>query len=194
MPNAILDPTGGARSTRSAPPTGAPTLAPRRAGLRGATVGLLDNTKHNAAPFLAELGRLLVDRHGAAGVVARTKPVFAQPAPEDLREELVKGCDVVITGVGDCGSCSASAIMDGAAFEVDGTPIAVICSDAFRSSADAVADLRGMPGYRYVTTPHPVAVLGPDEVRERAERALPDVVALLVAQEGSGGSSGEGAS
>jgi hypothetical protein len=60
----------------------------------------------------------------------------------------------------------------------------VICSDAFTSSADAVARLRGAPGYRYVTTPHPVAVLDPDEVRERAALALPDVVALLVAAAG----------
>ncbi|HKF76136.1 MAG TPA: hypothetical protein VKF59_08330 [Candidatus Dormibacteraeota bacterium] len=44
-----------------------------------------------------------------------------------------------------------------------------------------MAGLRGSPGYRYVTTPHPVAVLGPAEVRERALAVLPEVVALLVA-------------
>jgi hypothetical protein len=189
MPNAILDPTGGARPASAA---AAPRLAPRPADLRGATVGLLDNTKHNAALFLAELGRLLVHRYGAAGVMARTKPVFAQPAPEDLRKELTGQCDVIITGVGDCGSCSASAVMDGVAFENDGTPIAVICSDAFQGSADAVAGLRGVPGYRYVTTPHPVAVLEPDEVRERAARALPEVLALLIARDFA--PNGEGAS
>lgn len=42
-----------------------------------------------------------------------------------------------------------------------------------------MAALQGAPGYRYVTTPHPIAVLTPAEVRERALAALPEVVALL---------------
>ena len=42
-----------------------------------------------------------------------------------------------------------------------------------------MAELRGAPGYRYVTTPHPVAILTPDEVRARAESVLPEVVSLL---------------
>ena len=175
MPNAILDPTG-------AGPTGATaaaTYAARPADLRGTTIGLLENTKKNAAPFLAELGRLLVERHGAAGVVERTKTAFAMPVSDDLLAEMSASCDVLITGVGDCGSCSASAVTDGVAFEGKGVPAAIICSDAFTASTDAMARLRGVPGYHYVTTPHPVAVLGPDQVRERAERALPGVVALL---------------
>jgi hypothetical protein len=174
MPNAILDPTG--QSDRTAQGL---ALAPRRE-LRGATVGLLENTKQNAALFLQELGRLLVERHGAAGFMLRTKAAFALPVSDELREELTSRCEVVITGVGDCGSCSASAIADGVAFERHGTPAAVICSDAFGPSADAMALLQGAPGYHYLTTPHPVAVLNPDEVRERAERVLPEVVSVLL--------------
>ena len=180
MPNAILDPTGRAGLREAL------TLAPRRARLRGATVGLLENTKQNAALFLEELGRLLVERHGAAGVMPRTKTAFALPVPSELLEEMAARCDVVITGVGDCGSCSASAIADGVAFERHGTPAAVICSDAFGPSADAMARLQGVPGYRYLTTPHPVAVLTPDEVRERALQALPDVVSVLSVREREG--------
>ena len=65
-----------------------------------------------------------------------------------------------------------------------GVPAAVVCTDAFRAPADAMAGLQGAPGYRYVTTPHPVAVLAPDQVRERALSALPEVVSLLVAGPG----------
>jgi len=178
MANVILDPTG---NTARAPAAPSRSLrpAPRRDDLRGARVGLLANTKQNADIFLEALGTLLTDRHGAAGVLTRTKTAFAQPAPEDMLKELTSECDVVITGVGDCGSCSASAVTDGIALEERGTPAAVICSDAFRGSADAIADLRGSPGYRYVTTPHPVAALTPEQVRERAAAALPEVVALL---------------
>lgn len=58
-------------------------------------------------------------------------------------------------------------------------PAAVICTDAFRAPADAMAELQGAPGYRYVTTPHPVAILTPGEVRARAESVLSEVVSLL---------------
>src|SRR5262249_34250594 len=142
-------------------------------------VGLLINTKRNAAPFLEELGRLLVDRHGAARVTAHTKVAFAVPSSEGEIKELAAESDVVITGVGDCGSCSAAAVTDGIARGAHGIPAAVVCSDAFEATADAIADLRGAPGYRYVTTPHPVAVLTPEQVRERAGQALAEVAAML---------------
>jgi hypothetical protein len=57
----------------------------------------------------------------------------------------------------------------------------VICSDAFIATADAMADVRGAPGYRYLTTPHPVAGLTPEQVRQRAA-AIGDQVARLLAQ------------
>ena len=174
MPNAILDPTGGTRTAKTAL-----RRAPRRSGLTGATVVLLINTKQNARPFLDEVGRLLIDNYGAAEVKAETKVNFAQPEPEEKVKELAVGCDAIVTGIGDCGSCSASAVADGVAFEAAGVPAAVICSDAFRATADAMAALRGAPGYRYATTPHPVAVLTPDQVRERAAQVINDVVAIL---------------
>ncbi len=175
MPNPILDPTGTTTATAKAQ---APR-AKRRKDLTGATVGLLVNTKQNAAPFLDEVGRLLTQRYGATVTMARTKVNFAAPAPEDLVKEMTTNCDVIITGIGDCGSCSASAVADGIAFEAAGLPAAAICSDAFRVTADAMADLQGAPGYRYATTPHPVAVLTPAQVRDRAAQVLDEVVALL---------------
>ncbi len=60
----------------------------------------------------------------------------------------------------------------------------MICSDAFRATADAMAGVQGAPGYRYLTTPHPVAGLIPEQVRERAE-AVADEVAKMLAGEGS---------
>jgi hypothetical protein len=191
MPNVILDPTGQAGRTTGG---GTFTLAPRRSGLQGARVGLLINTKRNAGLFLEEVGRLLQQEQGAGSVMARTKLAFAQPVPEEMLEELIAECDVVVTGIGDCGSCSASAVTDGIMLEGKGIPAAVICSDAFGASADAIATLRGAPGYRYLTTPHPVAVLTPDEVRDRARHLLGDIVSLLAADgRADGGADGRAA-
>jgi hypothetical protein len=177
VPNAILDPTGGASAV--AVPF---ALAQRKPDLAGARVGLLENTKQNAALFLEQVGALLVGEHGAAAVtLMRTKKAFALPASDELVAEYARACDVVVTGVGDCGSCSAAAAADGVAFERAGLPTAVICSDAFVATADAMAALRGAPGYRYLTTPHPVAILTPDQVRERAAQLAGAVAELLTA-------------
>jgi hypothetical protein len=183
MPNAILDPTG--RADVEAPPPPGLELAPRRPGLAGLRVGLMNNTKHNAGLLLAEIGELLAAEHAGTSVtVTQTKPNFAAPAPDDLIERYRRECDVVITGVGDCGSCSASAVADGILFERAGLPAAVICSDAFTVTASAMADLRGAPGYQYIVTAHPVAVLTAEQVRERAKQLLPEVVAVLTARVG----------
>ena len=104
MPNAILDPTGTV--TSSAKP--AAPRAPRLASLQGKRVGLLINTKRNARPFLEEVGRLLQERYDVT-LTERTKVNFAVPEPEDVIKELAAESDVIITGVGDCGSCSAAA-------------------------------------------------------------------------------------
>jgi hypothetical protein len=177
MPNAILDPTGRAGAARA--PSAGLTLATRRPGLAGVRVGLMDNTKHNAALLLAEIGRLLTAEHAVTVTVEATKANFAAPAPPDLVNRYREACDVVITGVGDCGSCSASAVADGIGFEQAGLPAAVICSDAFVVTADAMAELRGAPGYHYIRTAHPVAVLTTDQVRQRAKQLLPEVVAAI---------------
>jgi len=172
----ILDPTVGAPDDAG---TGSTALAERPAGLTGRRLGLLVNTKRNADAFLDEVGNLLQERFGTTTVLTRTKPSIVHPAPPEMLEEFRASCDVVVVGVGDCGSCSASAVADGLQLEASGIPAAVICSDAFRVSADAMAGLQGTPGYAYVTTPHPVASLSRESVRERAEQVLPEIVGML---------------
>ena len=55
----------------------------------------------------------------------------------------------------------------------------MICSDAFRATGDAMADVQGAPGYQYLTTPHPVAGLTPEQVRDRAETVAGEVARML---------------
>jgi len=184
MPNAILDPTGTATTSTGTSSTGkqAAPRAPRPVSLQGKRVGLLINTKNNARPFLEEVGRLLEDRYDVT-LTQRTKVNFAVPEPENVIKELIAENDVIITGVGDCGSCSAAAAADGVVLESAGVPVAAIITESFIPTADAMAALRGAPGYKYATTAHPVAVLTEDKVKERAAQVLDDVVALLVEPE-----------
>lgn len=176
----VLDPTGRSTSSGAVRAPDA-TLAPRRADLTGVRLGLLENTKHNAALLLDELAGRLEREHGAVAVLRRTKTAFALPMPAELREEFLAGCDAVLVGVGDCGSCSASAVADGIAFERAGLPAAVICSDAFGVTASSMAAVQGAPDYAFLTTAHPVAILDRDAVTERAGQLLPGVVAMITA-------------
>src|ERR1700754_613054 len=75
----------------------------------------------------AAAGALLAAEHGGADVVRRRKLSITDPVPADTLAELVAACDVVVVGVGDCGSCSASAVADGLALEAAGVPAVVIC-------------------------------------------------------------------
>jgi hypothetical protein len=170
----MIDPTG-----RPSGEAAGPRLAARPARLDGLVVGLVANPKKNAEQFLDAVGELLAAEHGAADVVRTRKTSITDPIPPATLDELAQRCDVVLIGVGDCGSCSAAAVADGIAFEAAGVPAAVICTDAFRVSADAMARLQGSPGYAYVTTAHPVAPLDDAGVRGGARRALPGLVAML---------------
>jgi len=175
--SAIMDPTGQS----SGQDTEGLALAQRRADLSGATVGLLENGKQNARLFLEEVAGVLRERYGAGEVTLRRKEIFSAPAPPELVDQMSGESDVVVIGVGDCGSCSAAAIADGVLFERQGTPAAVICSDAFKATADAMAQVQDAPGYHYITTPHPVAGLSPAQVHERAEHVAAEVAGLLAA-------------
>lgn len=176
MFESIIDPTLGSAIDSGRGPF---ELAKRPESLAGLRLGLLTNPKHNAAEFLDDVADLLVERYGMQKVLTTKKFNIRDAAPEETREQLREACDVVVTGVGDCGSCSASAVADGLLLEQCGLPAVVICSDAFEVSANAMADVQGAHGYRYVTTAHPVANLSREGVRERAEQAVAQIVSML---------------
>ena len=179
MFDSIIDPTIGPAADSGRGPA---TRADRPESLSGLRLGLLANTKRNAEQFLDEVGRLLAGQHGVATVLARKKPDITNTAPEPILDDLRAGCDVVVVGVGDCGSCSASPVADGIILEQGGIPAVVICTDAFTASADAMARIRGVPGYHYLTVPHPMANLTPEGVRDKAAAAVPEIVAMLTSQ------------
>ena len=92
MARVVLDPTA-----ETAPTTR--ERAPRRASLKGCTVGLLDISKARGDVFLDHVATRLT----ALGLrVERfAKPTFTKPAPIDLRHEIATKCDVVIEALAD---------------------------------------------------------------------------------------------
>lgn len=178
----ILDPTGAVPPEDHAQAqTG---RAPRPSSLAGLRIGLLDNTKHNALLLLRAVGDLLTAEHGAREVsIVETKQNFSVPVDRSIVERYRERCDVVVTGVGDCGSCSAAAVADGITFERAGLPAAVVLTDAFDITGRTMAQVQGDADYEWIETAHPMAVLTEDEVRDRARQLLPQIVGRLTLAE-----------
>ncbi len=91
----LLDPTGFDERAADT------TLAPRPASLRGLRVGLLENTKVNAALLLHHIGRQLEREHGAQAAVMYTKSYFGTPVEESLIQRILHNSDFVVAGIGD---------------------------------------------------------------------------------------------
>ena len=76
-------------------------IAPRPHSLRGARIGLVDNTKHNSEPLLLQIAAVLEQQDGAAGHVLRKKKSAGVAVHNEIIEEFKRGCDIVIAGIGD---------------------------------------------------------------------------------------------
>lgn len=90
----VLDPT-----VQPIPAEG--VVADRPETLNGKVIGLLANGKLNSEEILALTQEVLADRYEFKGVVARNKRNASRPCPEEIIDELVEQCDVVITSSGD---------------------------------------------------------------------------------------------
>lgn len=76
-------------------------LAKRLASLKGATIGLVDNTKRNSDLFLKQVGEELQKRYGVSRVVYVRKANASTPAPSELLDQVVGPSDAVIHAVAD---------------------------------------------------------------------------------------------
>ena len=63
--------------------------------------------------------------------------------------------------------------------EKAGIPAVPIVTDAFESTAKEMAELWGVPDFRFVMMQHPLASLTEDTVADRADALLDKVLALL---------------
>lgn len=76
-------------------------FVPRPESLRDLRIGLVQNTKFNSDRLLLKISDILESEYGAKNHIIRGKPNAAVPPDEEVIEELVANCDVVIAGIGD---------------------------------------------------------------------------------------------
>jgi uncharacterized SAM-binding protein YcdF (DUF218 family) len=70
-------------------------------------------------------------------------------------------------------------VADAAIFEKRGIVSAAIITSPFKLTANSMARRYGFTDYRYAVMPHPIGNLRHDQIRQRAEEVLPQVMAIL---------------
>jgi hypothetical protein len=60
-----------------------------------------------------------------------------------------------------------------------GVQTAAVLTHTFRRPGDAMARVQGFRDYRYAVMTHPISSLSEQQIRERAQSALPEVLAVL---------------
>jgi len=71
-------------------------------------------------------------------------------------------------------------VLDGILFEKHGFPAAAIVTDVFEATGRAMAESWGVPHYKFLIMPHPIANLTAAELDQRAREIAPEVVKLLL--------------
>jgi hypothetical protein len=65
-------------------------------------------------------------------------------------------------------------------FEQQGVPSATIITDLFTVTGKAMAKAWGLPDFRFIAMPHPIANLNEKQLDQRAREIVPEVIALLL--------------
>jgi hypothetical protein len=71
-------------------------------------------------------------------------------------------------------------VLDGILLEKHGIPSASIITDVFHATGRAMAEQWGVPHYKYLAMPHPIANLSEAELDRRAHEITPEIVKLLL--------------
>ena len=71
-------------------------------------------------------------------------------------------------------------MLDGILLEKTGIPSASIVTDIFEKTGRAMAEQWGLPRYKFLAMPHPIANLSETELDRRAREIVPEIVKLLL--------------
>jgi len=143
-------------------------LATRKIGLDGLRLGILDNSKWNANKLLRGAAAALRESVRFSAVNYYVKQSFSKDAAPELIAEIAAHSDLVLTAIGDCGSCCSCCIRDSVALEKLGIPSAAIITTEFERETELTRIAIGMQGLIPIVIDHPVSSITQAEVEARA--------------------------
>jgi hypothetical protein len=150
-------------------------VAPRKPKLDGLRLGVLDNSKWNANKLLRGACAALSEGIRFAAVNYYVKHSFSKDAAPELIAHIVRENDIVLTAIGDCGSCCSCCIRDAVALEKLGVPSAAVITTEFVRETQLTRQALGMPDFEPVVIDHPVSSITQEEIglriRQIQERA-----------------------
>ena len=145
-------------------------IAPRKKSLDGLRLGVLDNSKWNANKLLRGALTALGEQVAFAAVNYYVKKSFSKDADPDLIERIARENDIVLTAIGDCGSCCSCCVRDSVALERLGIPSAVVITTEFVKETELTRLALSMPDLEPVVIDHPVSSITHEEVAARVRQ------------------------
>lgn len=163
-------------------------LAAAPPSLAGLRIAVLDNGKPNAAFVLAYAAERLAAQTGAEVSLITKKGPYgmsanaAIPMSRDIFARLQDESDVVLTGLADCGSCTAYSVSDAIELEKVGKPAVVVTTTRFEPIAVTLSKSFGLADVRKLVLPHPLGGTDEPTLREWVDAATERVISLLTKQ------------
>src|SRR5690606_28710107 len=133
----------------------------------GLRLGVLDNSKWNANKLLRGAIEALSKEIDFQAVNYYVKHSFSKDAAPELIEKIIEENDIVLTAIGDCGSCTSGCLRDAIALEQRGIPTAVIVTTEFVKETVLTRQALGMLDLEPVIISHPVSSITMEEVAQR---------------------------
>ncbi|MGX9934183.1 UGSC family (seleno)protein [Advenella kashmirensis] len=172
----VYDPRGVVRSV--AIPT-----AGRIGKLSGLRLGVLDNSKWNANKLLRGAIEALGKEIDFSEVHYYVKHSFSKDAAPELIEKIIEENDIVLTAIGDCGSCTSGCLRDAIALEQRGVPTAVIVTTEFVKETVLTRQALGMTELEPVIISHPVSSITMEEVAQRVAQIFTQAQAVWTGEQ-----------
>src|SRR5262249_46110280 len=116
--------------------------------------------KWNANKLLRGAAAALNEDITFAAVNYYVKHSFSKDAAPELIKQIAEENDVVLTAIGDCGSCCSCCIRDAAA----------IITTEFVRETELIRQVLGMPNFEAVVIDHPVSSITQDEINARVRQ------------------------
>lgn len=149
-------------------------MARRPSRTEGLRLGVLSNTKWNAAKLLRATVRELAKCGLAfASVNYYDKHHFSSDASPELLARIAAENDVALTAIGDCGSCCSACVNDAVRLESAGLPTVAIVTTEFEHEARLQRESRGMAGLEPAVASHPISSLTLEQLDGRAAEIAP---------------------
>ncbi len=167
----VYDPRGVIRS-ETIPTAG------RVSKLGGLRLGVLDNSKWNANKLLRGAIEALSGEIDFSEIHYYVKHSFSKDAAPELIEQIIEENDIVLTAIGDCGSCTSGCLRDAIALEQRGVPTAVIVTTEFVKETVLTRQALGMTELEPVIISHPVSSITMEEVAQRVSQIFTQAQAV----------------